>query len=149
MTPITGITEPELRHIVGDLSMQNDAERIALDLSKETLNEYLLALSHRKGGFAEVALHKDKVVAAFGYNASHDVKFHDTWFVARDAFFELGAEGIRYSRQRMRIFRSKGGKPLRSTSYSPLPEAAKWFKILGFVEDTEPRVDGAKVFIYN
>jgi len=141
--PIEGVSETDLQYVLDHLSPQNAAEMDALRFDKSVLAKVLMHLA--RTGYAEIGVDGAEPLVAFGVNASGD--FNITWFVATTKFFDLGLAGIRYSRERVKFFRSHLGKPLRSYSYSPLPEAPKWFRALGF-EEVES-VDGARVFVYN
>ena len=132
-----------IERIVRSLSGQSDSERKVLGIPDEDLVDLLLAQS--VNGYCETIFVDDEAVAAFGL-AKRD-GFNNTWFIASTGFFGLGIAGIRYARERVRYYRSNFGLPLRTTSWSPMAEAPKWFKVLGFVEQPE-LVDGARVFLY-
>lgn len=140
MSPATGW---DIRFAVKALSEQNHAEREVVGLSVDDTVKHFVALLER--GPSETTMHEGQPAAVFGIIEGDD--FNDTWFLATRAAFAAGVKGLRYSRARVQYFRERYGKPLRSISYSPLVDAPKWFKVLGFVE-APARVDGAKVFIY-
>lgn len=132
--------------LLNDLSTQNRAEMKVLGIDRVTLAAKLIRLA--AVGYAEIAVDDEGwPMAAMGINKHPTEDYTDTWFICTRAFFAKGLEGIRYSRARLKEFRKVHGRPLRSTSYSPLAEAPKWFKALGF-ERMPDRVDGSKVFVY-
>jgi hypothetical protein len=134
----------DIRHVVDHLSLQNDAERQAIGLSKKELVDLLLALA--ADGHSEVAMRDGFPIAAYGVKTSPDGQFNDTWFIAAGRFFDMGVAGFRYGRTRVAYFRERYGLPLRALSWSPVAEAPKWFKSFGFVDSGV--VDGCRVFIY-
>jgi hypothetical protein len=134
----------DIRHVAANLSVQNDAERLALGLSKPELIKLLHGLA--TAGHSETAMNEGMPVAAYGVKESPDGLFNDTWFVATSTFFEMGVSGFRYGRTRVAYFRERFGLPLRALSWSPVAEAPKWFKSFGFVESG--RVDGCRAFVY-
>lgn len=132
--------------IMEDLSDQNRAEIRVLGLTPGVLASRLDTLG--RIGHARYAVNDDGLpIAAMGVNKHPTDDFADTWFICTKAFFALGREGVRYSRARLKEFRQVYGLPLRSTSYSPLPETPRWFRALGFRQMPD-RVDGSKVFVY-
>jgi hypothetical protein len=142
---VVGASEIDIRLIVHELSRQNRAEAKAMGLSMETIIEGLSELARR--GYSEVGFVDGRPVAAFGLNDDPSGQYGDTWFIATDEIFKLSKQGIRFGRDVLASFREVCGKPLRSTSHSPLPEARHWFLILGFEEDPTS-VDGRRVFVY-
>lgn len=144
MRHIANVDRMDLRHVVRYLSVQNDAERNAIGLTKPQLVELLHGLA--RAGHSEVAMHEGLPVAAYGIKTSPDGCFNDTWFVATSRFFEMGVGGFRYGRVRVKYFRDRYELPLRALSWSPVAEAPKWFKSFGFLEAGS--VDGCRAFIY-
>lgn len=140
LAPATGW---DIRSILKGLSSQNTAERLVLGLAPEELQRRLTDLA--AGGHSEIAMHEGAPIAAFGVNESPD-GYNETWFIATDRFFAMGVSGLRYARTRLKYYRERYEKPLRSISLSPVAEAPKWFKALGFVEVAG--VDGCRVFVY-
>lgn len=144
MRHIANVDRMDLRHVVEHLSVQNDAERGAIGLTKNQLIELLYSLA--LAGPSEVAMSEGQPIAAYGVKTSPDGQFNDTWFVATSRYFELGVGGFRFSRVRLKYFRERYGLPLRALSWSPVAEAPKWFRSFGFVEVGS--VDGCRAFIY-
>lgn len=144
MMRLAPATRWDLRVIIKGLSDQNDAERRMIDMTPEALLARLNELAEK--GHSEVAMHEGLPVAAFGINESSDGQFNNTWFIATDRFFDMGVAGVRYARVRLKYYRERYEKPLRSVSLSPVAEAPKWFKALGFAD--VGGVDGCKVFVY-
>lgn len=142
---IVGASEIDIRVIVHQLSRQNRSEAKVLGLTNEQIIEGLTELARR--GYAEVGFIDGQPAAAFGLNDDPTGRYGETWFIATDDFFKLGKQGIRFCRDVLASFREVCGKPLRSTSYSPLPGARRWFLALGFEEDPTS-VDGRRVFVY-
>jgi hypothetical protein len=143
LTPATGW---DIQFILRQLSAQNEAEREIIGLSMAEAIAHLTSLLDK--GPSETTMVEGRPAAAFGIVIDDESPFHNTWFIATRAAFASGVAGLRYSRTRVAYYRKRFGKPLRSISFSPLPEAPRWFKMLGFDEETGPGVDGARVFIY-
>lgn len=144
MRHVANADHMDIRQIVEHLSVQNDAERRSVGLTENQLIELLTGLAGT--GHSEVELHEGRPVAAFGVNVSSDGAFNNTWFIATSRFFEMGVAGIRFARTRIKYYRERYELPLRSISLSPVAEAPKWFRALGFVE--AGHVDGCRVFVY-
>lgn len=144
MRHVSNADKLDIHHVVEHLSVQNDAERQAIGLSKPQLVDLLVGLA--RAGHSEVALHEGRPVAAYGVKTSPDGVYNDTWFIATSHFFDMGVSGFRYGRTRVTYFRDRYEKPLRALSLSPVAEAPKWFKSFGFVDSGI--VDGCRVFIY-
>ena len=151
MRHVANADRMDIAKVVENLSVQNDAERRVVGLSKPDLVDLLYGLSYDLAGdgvprHSEAALHEGLPVAAYGVKQSPDGLYNDTWFIATSRFFGMGVSGFRYGRARVAYFRDRYGLPLRALSLSPVAEAPKWFKSFGF-EDAG-LVDGCRVFIY-
>lgn len=144
MRPVRHADRMDIRRVVEHLSLQNDAERRAIGFTERELIDRLDDLA--RAGESESLLYEGAPIAVFGVKTSSDGQYNDTWFIATDRFFDLGVAGIRYARVRAKYYRDRFGLPLRSLSLSPVAEAPKWFRTLGF--DEVAVVDGARVFIY-
>lgn len=143
LAPVTGW---DIHFILRHLAAQNEAEREIIGLSTADAIAHLMSLLDK--GPSETTMVEGLPAAAFGLVLDDESPYNNTWFVATPAAFASGVAGLRYSRTRVAYYRKRFGKPLRSISFSPLPAAPRWFKMLGFEEETALGVDGAKVFIY-
>ena len=140
MTPIFPAIASDLRYIVANLSEQNRSEQEAFGLTDAQLVARLTALMDT--GHSETLMLDGHPAYASGVSNGY------TWFVATEAWFGLGITGIRVARERLALVRRAEGKPMASLSRSTHPGAARWFKLLGFVENREHNVDGERMFVY-
>lgn len=140
MTPIYPATADDIAYIIKHLSEQNKAERDVLGWSNNDLYRRLAPLLAR--GHSETVIVDGHPLYVFGVTDGF------TWFLCTAAAFAAGLKGIRFARQRVVAVRNAEGKPLICISRSPHPDAARWFKALGFVEKPMRSVDGERMFVY-
>jgi len=140
VTPIFPAIASDLRYIVANLSQQNRNEQQVFGLSDAQLVARLTALADR--GHSETLMVDGKPAYASGVSDGY------LWFIATAAWFDLGIAGIRIARERVAMVRRAEGKPMISLSRSTHPGAARWFKLLGFVENREHNIDGERMFVY-
>lgn len=141
MTPVFPATRDDLKYIVANLSAQNVAEQDVFGLTDEQLLAKLSSFL-RTGTHSETMFRDGKPIYALGLVDGF------TWFVCTKAAWDLGIAGIRIGRDRMKRLRAVEGRPLISISRSPHPDAARWFRALGFTEKPMRSVDGARMFVY-
>lgn len=115
----------ERRHlgpILANLSKQNRGELAVAGL---TLKDALvLAEEYLRHGVTTVGLLDGYPVVAFGV-----LHTGNTWFMATDAFWDLGLSGVRFAR---RFLQEHCDRPLHTLTLSPHPDVERWFKALGY-----------------
>lgn len=127
-------------YILDHLSAQNAAERDVLRLSNGELFARIVAMLDK--GYSETILGDDGTpIVAFGVAGGF------TWFLSTEGAWQHGVRGFRLARERLARARERHGEPLTCISYSPHPDAPKWFRLLGFSE-SPMSVDGRMVFVY-
>lgn len=92
-----------------------------------------------KAGPADVLLMDGKPICALGH-MPHSVYTSDrvTWFLAAAAYFNLGARGVIYGRNYMKMLqRNYPGINFYSYSKSPHPHVARWFRLCGYVKTAD------------
>lgn len=140
MTPVIPAFPDDIVYVIKHLSAQNKAEQEAVGWSNDDLYRRLVPLLRR--GHSETVIQDGHPLYVFG------VADGFTWFICTDAAFAAGLKGIRFARERTAAVRRAEGKPLICISHSPHPDAARWFKALGFVEKPMRSVDDGRMFVY-
>jgi hypothetical protein len=136
----TDTTISDLLHVWTHLAWQNRAEHERLGLSQiEVFAQAKDWLS--KHGATTAWLDADPAFI-FGVIPG-DVPV--TWFLATEDFFATGASGVRQGRRFVKEAFRKHGR-LTTVSSSPHPDAARWFRLLGF-EKLETSL-GADIYTY-
>ena len=125
---------------MANLSEQNRSEQQVFGLTDDQLVARLTSLMDR--GHSETLMLDGRPAYASGVADGY------LWFIATQAWFELGIAGIRIARKRVAMVRRAEGKPMISLSRSTHPGAPRWFTLLGFVENREHNVDGERMFVY-
>ena len=129
-----------------------DLEDVFHDLSKRMSDEYLAAgkdiksaydnlMMNLKEGRAHALVQGDKAVAIIAWHEHGDAA--DTLFAAQEDFFS--AATVRFCKRHIRHIQALAGNlPIHSRSWLDRPDAARWFKIIGYVD--RGREDGATLF---
>lgn len=61
------------------------------------------------------------------------------WFIASQAFFDLGLKGVRYTKGYLdRLRKEQPGVAFESFTYSTHPATGRWFQVIGFEEGVSP-----------
>lgn len=124
-----------------NLSEQNFDELEALRLTKWEAFKRIRDMM--ENGEATAMLVNGRPVCVFGV-VWEPVGYHRTWFVATQAYWDLGMTGVRHARRFLADASRKG--PLITGSASPHPAVERWFRLLGY-EKLEEK-DGVKWFKY-
>lgn len=130
----------DIEYICKHLSAQNLAEQKAVGWTDYDLLRRITGLLDK--GPSEACYEDGNPLYVFGIADGF------TWFLCTDAAFAKGTAGIRYGRKRVAAVRAAEGRPLICVSRSPHPDAARWFRALGFVEKPMRSVDGSRCFVY-
>jgi hypothetical protein len=118
---VTPATLSDLRHVVDNLSTQNQAEQeilgntrwMTLKTAYQWLDGAVTAWWHEDPGFI------------FGIRPNHT-----SWFLATQQYFDGGAKAILAGRHFVRQMRTLHGGFV-TLSRSPHPDADRWFRLIG------------------
>jgi hypothetical protein len=129
-----------------------DLENVFRDLSRRMSDEYVAAGKDRKiaydnlmmnlkEGRAHALVQGEKTVAIIAWHEHSDAA--DTLFAAQEDFFN--AATVRFCKRHIRHIQALAGNlPIRSRSWLKRPDAAKWFRIIGYAERGQE--NGANLF---
>jgi hypothetical protein len=122
-------TVGDLETVFHSLSNRLSEEYLAAGLGAQAVQDSLTM--DLKEGRAHSLIEGDETVAIIAWHESDDVVH--TVFAAKEDFFS--ASTVRFCKQHIRRIQAlTGNLPFQHESWLARPDAAKWFRIIGFVE---------------
>lgn len=136
---ITEAYESDIKYIIANLSKQTRAELEDSSLTTTQATQMARDFMRKGGGFV-LRDDDDNPMVLFGYQA-YDGYF-SMWTLATQAFFDMGARGIRMSRKYFRSLRAT--QPILVVTKAKDQAIPRWLKLCGF--DFSRNLGSAKVF---